>query len=129
MSAEPFHTWKYSVRSMGYNVFYAELVAPRGRPGSSQSYLGFRVSLRRTSKHRYSLLQPGYLCEPWSATRRPVCMDAVDKDLPIRRPDARRSVAPRPRRCAILLHRFNPARHRLAWYLYNDARNLTLTFC
>src|SRR3989344_9485329 len=114
---------------MGYNVFYAELVSPRGRPGSSQSYLGFRFPVRRTSGHGYSLLQPGNLCELGTAARRAVRVDAVNEDLPIRRPDSRWSMAPRSRGGTVLLHRLNSAGHRVAGHLYHDARDITLTPC
>ena len=79
-----------------------------------------RLSFRRTSRYRYPLLQSGHLRELRSSARWSVRMDAIDKDLPIRTPYARRAMAPRPCERTLLLHRFNPARHSVARHLHYD---------
>ena len=80
----------------------------------------FRLSVWGASGHGLTLLQPSYLRQPRTTTRRPVFMDSVNEDILIRCAHARRSMALRPRGCAVLLHRFNSACHCLARHIYHD---------
>ena len=93
----------------------------RGNSGTSRNTTcSDGVSVRGTSGHGASLLQPGDIRQLGTTARRSVHLDPLYQDLSVRPAEPRRAVAPRARRCPLLLHHFYPACYRLARHIHHD---------